>query len=107
LVAPSMKVCPECGHVFKATAAELAEGAMINLLSDYDKIRGKFIGSLTPPELAIYARTTNKKAFAARVAKSKGAEYLADYGREMNYNEWWAKRNETTESLDFFNVLIK
>jgi len=107
LVAPSMKVCPECGHVFKATAAELAEGEMINLLSDYDKIRGKFIGSLTPPELAIYARTTNKKAFAARVAKSKGAEYLADYGREMNYNEWWAKRNETTESLDFFNVLIK
>jgi hypothetical protein len=84
LVPPTVKICPECGHIFEPTKKELEEGEMVHITAEYDKIRGKRIADLTPKELALYAKFTNKKPFAARVAKAKGKEYCSDYAKEMN-----------------------
>lgn len=107
IVAPSVKICPECGHVFAPTKKELEEGEMVNVTAEYDKIRGKRIADLTPSELALYAKFTNKKPFAARVAKAKGKEYCTQYAAAMNYSPFWVDRQNFDGPIDFYNALIK
>jgi len=107
LVSPTVKICPECGHIFEPTKKELEEGEMIHVTAEYDKIRGKRIADLTPKELALYAKFTNKKPFAARVAKAKGKEYCTEYAKEMNYSPFWAARHNYSEHIEFYNALIK
>ena len=107
IVPPSTKICPECGHIFAPTKEELEEGEMVNLTAEYDLIRGRKIGDLTPKELALYAKITNKKAFAARVSKAKGLEYCSQYAKEMNYSPFWVDRQNFNGNLDFYNLTIK
>jgi superfamily II DNA or RNA helicase len=107
IVAPSLKICPECGHVFAPTKKELEEGEMVNVTAEYDKIRGKRIADLTPNELALYAKFTNKKPFAARVAKAKGKQYCTQYADAMSYSPYWADRHDYSTTIDFYNALIK
>lgn len=107
LIAPSVKVCPECGHIFEHTKKELEEGEMVHITAEYDKLRGKRIAELTPNELALYAKFTNKKLFAARVAKAKGKEYCTNYAKEMNYSPYWVDRQNFNGNLEFYNALIK
>ncbi len=107
LVSPTVKICPECGYKFAPTEQEIQEGEMVNLTMEYDKLRGKYITQLTANELALYAKFTNKKAFAARVAKAKGLDYCKTYAREMNYSPFWAARHDYSTPIDFYNALIK
>lgn len=107
LMAPSKMICPECGYVFPHKEISLAEGEMVSLTSEYDLIRGKRIADLTPNELNIYARCTNKKAFAKRIAMSKGAEYLSQYAKLIGWKQGWNYFIKADETLQFTNILIR
>ena len=84
ILAPSVMKCPECGHIFEAKEKEYIEGTLVEVTDAYNKLRGKYIGELTAEELAEYAKLTNKKAFAIRVAKSKQDDvFLQSFSKEI------------------------
>jgi superfamily II DNA or RNA helicase len=107
LVAARATICPECGHTWEQREIEMAEGELIDITEEYNSIRGKMIADLTPNELAIYARNTNKKAFAIRVAKGLGREYLTHFATAMKYHPYWVQRQDLTEKIDFYNIRIR
>ena len=99
--------CPECGHRWSAKEVEMAVGVMVNATEQYNKIRGKKISELTPAELLIYRNSTNKKAFAMRVAKAKGGQFLTEYIRLAKYKPGIMHYIDTKEKLDFYDITIK
>lgn len=108
LIHPKVMICPECGHELKKTKEAISiESKLISVVEDYNLIRGKLISELTPNELAIYARTTGKKTFAARVARSNGLDYLQQYAREMNYHNGWVTMQQKNTERTFYNIEIK
>ncbi len=109
MVSAQTKNCPECGHVFPRTEQEEQEGAMQDALQEYNSIRGRTLSSLSPPELATYARTTNKRNFAARIARTLDAAapgYLVQYGHIMGYNTGWEK-HQSGQGVGFADVPIR
>ena len=107
LLASRVMVCPECGHVFKSKETILIEGELVEVTDEYNAIRGKYISDLTPKELALYAKTTNKKAFSIRVAKAKGREFAEQFATEMAYHPYWVNRQNFDEKIDFYNIKIR
>lgn len=108
IVAPSVMKCPECGHIFEAKEKEYVEGTMVEVTEEYNLLRGKYISELTAEELANYAKLTNKKAFAIRVAKSKQDEvFLQTFSAAMGYKQGWVKHQDISEPLDFYNIKIR
>lgn len=107
VISPRAMTCPECGHVFAASEPTFAEGEMVSVTADYDAIRGKYIGDLTPKELYSYAKSTNKKAFAKRIAQSKGTEFLEQYATIAGWKNGWHYNIKPNTELDFHNIKIR
>lgn len=107
LVPASAKECPECGHIWKSKETEFADGVMVNVTNEYDKIRGKRIGDLTVNELVLYRKVTNKKAYTLRIAKAHGGEFLKEFGRLVGYNPYFINHVDTKEKIEFFDIVIK
>lgn len=108
VVAPKVKICPECGFLFPAPkAAELEAGELVSATSEYDKLRGKYISELTPFELFIYAKTTNKKAYAKRVAIAQGEKFLSEYAKSAGWKFGWNYKIKADIGHPFHNTLIK
>lgn len=99
--------CPECGYKWDKREQELIEGELVDITDEYNSIRGKFIADLTPFELALYAKSTNKKSFAIRVAKSKGEDFCKSYAKEMNYKPYWVQMQDLSKPIDFYNIKIR
>lgn len=111
---PPIKYCPQCEFLMPAGARKCSncgyefislhieeqapqpETVLIEVTSQYTAITNKKISELTPQELAIYAKTKNKKLFAARIAKAKAQagdpEFLRAFGAAMDYKWGWAQR---------------
>ena len=109
---PSMKTCPICKHVFEKSDQEVEEEKkntiLVELTKDYNNLRGRKISTLSPEELAKYKRFTNKSAFAARVAKSHGLDFLKIYAKYCGYNSGWAFINDPQDKIiEFTNITIK
>jgi len=108
ILAPRVMTCPECGHEFQSKEKEYVEGKLVEVTESYNKLRGKYIADLTPIELADYAKITNKKPFAIRVAKAKqDALFLQSFATAMGYHSGWVKHQDISEPLEFYNIKIK
>jgi superfamily II DNA or RNA helicase len=123
MLASRVMICSECGHIFEKKETMLVEGELVEVTNEYNLIRGKYISELTPKELALYAKTTNKKAFAIRVAKAKHQEeaekglhqnegiadsFLHLFSNEMGYHFRWVDRQQVgTEKIEYYNIKIK
>lgn len=89
--------CPNCGYAFAVLNVDNIEpppdSILVEVTAKYSKLVGKLISSLTPEELATYANSKNKKAFAIRVAKwhakNDDISFLRNYGKQMGYKDQW------------------
>ena len=114
LVSVNIMICPECEHVWERKEPEFVAGEMVDVTAEYDKLRGRQIASLSPPELAAYAKVTNKKAFAIRVAKSlfqSGQnDYLVNFADAMDYKAGWTGFQTAgigEDKIEFHNIIIR
>ena len=99
--------CENCGHIFESKETDMVEGVLVDVMEEFNQIRGKRLSELTHEELAIYAKTTNKKAHAIRVAKTKDVNFLINFGKKMGYNPFWYSHQEINTELEFYDTLIK
>jgi superfamily II DNA or RNA helicase len=108
ILAPRVMTCPECGHIFEAKEKKYVEGTMVEVTAQYNFLRGKYISELTAEELAQYAKITNKKPFAIRVAKAKQDKvFLQAFAKDMGYHSGWVSHQDISEPLEFFNIKIR
>ena len=108
MVSPRVEICPECGHVFKnKPAPDLADGEMVSLTQEYDQLRGRKIADLTAKELYSYVKFTNKKAFAKRIAQSRGPDFLKQYAAAAGWKFGWHYKIQADETLQFTNITIR
>lgn len=109
MVSAQTRICPECGHIFPKTEQEEKEGAMVDALQEYNQIRGRMLSSLTPSELATYARTTNKRNFCTRIARTLDAAkpgYLLEYGNAMGYKSGFM-HHQQNQGIGFADFPIR
>jgi hypothetical protein len=103
-------LCPECGHEFPPavkTQKEVKETALVELNLAYNKIRGRKISDLNPQELLIYTNSTGHKAFAKRVARAKGNDFLTDYAKLCGWKYGWWNFITPDSTLNFNDITIK
>jgi hypothetical protein len=100
-------ICPECGHKWETKERAASEGEMKDVTAEYNILRGKYIGDLTPIELFTYAKIVNKKAFAKRVATSKGEDYLQEYATACGWKNGWQHHIVADAGIEFYNIKIK
>lgn len=102
-----IKICPQCDYMLPATARVCGncgyrypvperepppESVLVEATAEYTRLSGRQISTLNPDELATYARLTNKKQFAIRIAKHHAQsrpDFLFQFGRRMQYKEAW------------------
>lgn len=113
----STSKCPNCGYIFTAAdkpKEEQPETVLVEVTSDYNKFCvGKNISALNPKELAIYAKSKNKKSFAIRVAKHhalRDESFIFEFAKAMQYKTSWCRRilkEIEGESIEFKDVVLK
>jgi superfamily II DNA or RNA helicase len=121
------KSCSNCGFIFPAAHVALKQGELVEIQHSVEAaekqaaaLTGRRISTLTANELAIYAKQNNKKAFAMRIAKSRGitdSTYLVDYGAAIGYKPSWADRelrnvaeilqHEPDYKLEFSDIIVR
>jgi len=99
--------CPGCGYVMEKAPPTPKETELIEVTAKYNTLRGRRIGTLTPKELAIYVKITNKKPFAKRIAMAKGQDFLEAYAKEVKWKYGWWNHIVADVSMPFTDVLIK
>lgn len=113
IVPASSLVCKYCGYLFDDMQKELAQGELIEVNEKYNVLKGRQVGSLSPEELAVYARLKNKRAHAIRIAKAHEQEeagWLEQYGKAMGYSYRWPyymKNQINGEKIQFENIILK
>lgn len=108
--------CTNCGHEFIkiVTEDEKSETKIIELTAVYRTLIGRKISTLSPKELALYAKLKNKKPFAARIAKSHTQtgrpNFIHEYGAAMGYKQYWAQYNEPNGNegkVEFTDITLR
>lgn len=102
IVSALSRSCPNCGFTWNVEDVALKEGELVQIQHEADQrtasvtaLAGRRISTLTAPELALWARERDKKAFGMRVAKAltiTNPQYAVEYGRAAGYNSKWADR---------------
>lgn len=112
----SSPVCKNCGYKFPApdNTHELEDTKLIEITAAYRQMIGRPVSSLTPGDLALYARFKNKKAFAIRIARAKyqagEIHYLPAFAQAMGYKPGWAhyqSQNMPRERILFTDIILK
>lgn len=108
----SVMVCPNCGHTFTPSPKVVPPTELVELNAAFQAIRGKSLSSLTPSELAIFAKSQGKKGYAIRVAK-RGEQlypgFLGAFASAMNYKPGWVRyqlESLPTEPVEFYDKTI-
>lgn len=105
---PNIMICPDCGFVFKKKEVSTEETELVEMNQKYNTLRGRKISSLSPEELVAYAKITNKKKYAIRVAKSKNDfDFLESFAARMGYKQGFAYAQVTDEKIEFHDIIIK
>src|SRR5690606_32278207 len=65
IIPSSIKICPYCEHVMPQDERELAQGHLVEITHRYSQLIGRPVSTLTPQELAIYAKLKQKQKFAS------------------------------------------
>lgn len=111
----SAQVCKNCGVAFIKQEQEPDENTqLVEFTAAYTKMKGRLISSLTPPELAIYARLKNKKGYAARIARAKYQKgelsFLPSFAQAMGYKPGWVHFQTTNipnEPVEYHDIVLK
>lgn len=117
LMPASAKKCSNCGYEFLTINLEFEEPqpetVLVEVTSPYTALLDKNVSQLNPQELAIYARTKNKKLFAIRIAKAHAQtnpEFLRAFGAAMSYKWQWAQRmldELPTEPIQYNDIVLR
>lgn len=103
----NIMTCPDCGFIFPVKKVDPKETELVEINTRYNSLRGRKISTLTASELSDYAKSTNKKAFAIRVAKSKDIDFLREFAFKMNYKESFVYAQHTDEPIEFHDIIIR
>lgn len=111
----SAQVCKNCGYQFPAPEPTTQEDTqLIEITAAYRQLVGRTISSLSPQELAIYARFKNKRAFAIRVARhhyqAGQIHYLPAFAEAMGYKPGWAhfqSQSIPLETIEFTDITLR
>jgi superfamily II DNA or RNA helicase len=103
----SASQCPECKFVFPKATQTPKETALIEMTTQYNALRGRKMSSLTPQELAIYVKITNRKMFGQRIAKARGDAFLNAYAKQMGWTYGWWNYTVADETLEYADIEIK
>lgn len=95
IIPASLKICPYCQFALPADERELQQGELIEITQRYTPLVGRQISTLTPQELAIYAKMKQKQKFASRIARrmhqdNPRAGVLHEFAAAMGYKPSWA-----------------
>lgn len=111
IISASLKTCPYCNHVRPATPQELAQGELVEITSQYSKLTGRHVSSLSPAELATYAKLKSKQRFAARIAKAqeqKTPGFLFEFANHMGYKASWLDHQPIpSEPIEFADIILR
>lgn len=107
----SASVCDECGHTFTKDKEEKEKGGvMVEVPSHIPKsLRGKKLGDLTIPELAMLHRSKKyKHGFVPGIVRSYGESALREFASLMGYKEGWVYAQiHTMKSFKFTNFTLR
>lgn len=92
LLPVQVMVCPSCGHTWKVKPPDRKKIEETQLVKLAELSDGRLISTLSPAELGALAKRGYKPAFCARVARSKGRDFLAAYSDFMGYKSGWIQR---------------
>ena len=113
----SVMVCKNCGHQFtpiEPSKEDEEKTKLIELTQSYRTLIGRKISTLTPFELAIYAKLKNKKAYAARIAKAQTQdgreEFMQTFANAMGYKSGWAyfqSKDLAQTKIEFHDIVLR
>ncbi len=114
MVSVSVMTCPNGGHKFTPPPNEpdKEETKLIEYTAHYRKLIGRKISTLSPQELAMYAKYKNKKAFAIRVARAREQQengFMLQFAIFMGYKTGWAYHQSlqlTNEPIQFTDITL-
>lgn len=93
IVPASARMCDFCGYQWpKLPPGPPPDSKLIEVTSLYQNMIGRRVSTLSPDELAIFAKLKNKKSFAVRVAKAheqQHHEWMRAFGKAMGYKDSW------------------
>lgn len=115
IIAASVKICPYCQYAMPADERELQQGELVEITQRYNPLVGRRISTLTPQELAVYAKMKQKQKFAARIARrmhqdNPGAGVLHEFASAMGYKPSWADmqlRMLPSTKLEFTDITLR
>lgn len=90
----TVKRCEYCGFIFEATAAELAQGILVEVTNRIrESLPGKYYSQCTIPELIELEKTQQiKPTLVWRILRSRGAIAVGEYARIKQYRDAWIIR---------------
>ncbi len=105
-------VCTNCGHEFKSKPPEHIDSVKSVMLEKVSEMKGRKLSTLSPVELAQWAKVNEKKSHAIRVAKGMECReygYLEKFAKAMGYKPGWAEYHMPHEDaiIDFYDAIIK
>lgn len=103
----TIMVCPGCNHQMEKLPPTQKETELIEVTEKFNLLRGRKISSLTPAELALYVKITNKKPFAKRIAMAKGEEFLTEYAKEVKWKYGWWNHIIADPLLPFTDITVR
>lgn len=115
IIPASVKICPYCFNAMPADERELQKGELVEITHRYTPLVGRQISTLTPQELAIYAKMKQKQKFASRIARrmhqdNPGAGTLHEFAAAMGYKPSWADmqmRMLPSTKLEFTDIILR
>jgi superfamily II DNA or RNA helicase len=110
MVFASAPVCPYCSHQFpseREQEIETVNGYLRQVGTSVQEIDGKRIGDLSIEELyALEISGKYKPSYIARVARTQGESFLAEYARIKGYSNGWIYYQKTMDK-GFTNYRIR
>lgn len=104
LLPVSSKICGECAFQFPVPKPkESPRETLLRELAEVGEVRVSF---LSASSLATYSKIEGKSDFCARVARSKGADFLAQYAEIKGYSNGWIKFQQALPK-GFTDITIK
>jgi len=108
LIAPSISVCPECGHKFQIKAKDDTINGETFLLSQTLKnVKDKPIAELSVPELIeLQAHKNYKTGFIVRILRQRPPEDLKLFAKLKGYKSGWVQ-HQRQGTKDYTNFKVK
>jgi len=95
IVPTAARSCYNCGYLYPEDEMRLIEGQLLEVENTIAALKEKRVSSLTPKELANYAKFHDKRQYAMRWARKREQEepgFLRQFAEEMGYSSGWIHR---------------